>query len=246
MYSDVIVIIPSRLSSERLPRKPLAEIGDMTMIEHVATRVLASGIENVYVATDSDEIAKVISARNIKVIMTDSSCPTGTDRVYQAFQSLRENKNIKYIINIQGDMPFIDSVSIVKIIDELRKNRFDIITPVAKVGRDIADNLSNAKVVVGINNQALYFSRSLIPYGAEEYLYHVGIYGFKKEALTKFVNLTHSKYERVEKLEQLRALENGMTIGICYSDAVPISVDTEEDLAKARHYASINNNPGQV
>jgi 3-deoxy-manno-octulosonate cytidylyltransferase (CMP-KDO synthetase) len=240
MYQDVAVIIPSRLEATRLPGKPLAQIGDMTMIEHVITRIKNSGFENVYVATDSQGIADIAKSRGAIAIMTDKDCPTGTDRVYQAFLKLPGRATINYVINVQGDMPFVDGSSVREIVRALKTGNFDIITPVVKVGRDIADKPDNVKVVADQNNRAMYFSRSLIPHDGEVFLYHVGIYGFTKDAITKFVNLKPSEYEKAEKLEQLRALENGLTIGICYSTEVPISVDTELDLANARKYINVS------
>jgi 3-deoxy-manno-octulosonate cytidylyltransferase (CMP-KDO synthetase) len=141
-------------------------------------------------------------------------------------------------------MPFIDESIIPKIIEGLKTGRFDIMTSVVKVGKDIAGSSSNVKVVIDKNNKALYFSRSLVPSGASEFLYHVGIYGFKAPLLEKFVLLEQSENEKSENLEQLRALDNGMTIGVCYSNEIPISVDTKEDLAKARDF--IAKNPGYL
>ncbi len=141
-------------------------------------------------------------------------------------------------------MPFIDEAIIPKIIEGLKTGRFDIMTSVVKVGKDIAGSPSNVKVVIDKNNKALYFSRSLVPSGASEFLYHVGIYGFKAPLLEKFVLLEQSENEKSENLEQLRALDNGMTIGVCYSNEIPISVDTKEDLAKARDF--VVKNPGYL
>ena len=168
--------------------------------------------------------------------MTDKDCPTGSDRVFQAFQTIPDNDRIKYIINIQGDMPFVDLDSVDKIINMLKTEEFDIVTAGVKVGIDIARHESNVKIVIDKNNKALYFSRSMIPHNALEFIYHVGIYGFKSHALEKFIKLEQSEYERIENLEQLRALENGMSIGVCLSDQIPISVDTPEDLEKANLY----------
>jgi 3-deoxy-manno-octulosonate cytidylyltransferase (CMP-KDO synthetase) len=171
-------------------------------------------------------------------IMTDPDCPTGSDRVFEALQTMPEGKKIKYIINVQGDMPFIKPSVVSDIINGLKSGVAEIMTAVAKVGEDVAASSSNVKVVVGKSNLAMYFSRSMIPHGAKEFLYHVGIYGFTREALEKFVNLPQSECEKLEKLEQLRALENGMKIGVVFSDEIPISVDTPEDLEKARKYAN--------
>jgi len=120
----------------------------------------------------------------------------------------------------------------------LKTGEYDIVTSGVKIGRDIAQSESNVKVVVDKQGRALYFSRSMIPHGGEEFLYHVGIYGFKSQALEKFIKLEQSNYEICEKLEQLRALENGMKIGVCVSDEIPLSVDTKDDLEKANLYYS--------
>jgi 3-deoxy-manno-octulosonate cytidylyltransferase (CMP-KDO synthetase) len=235
-YSDVAVIIPARKGSTRLPAKPLKIIGNKTMIEHVVGSIYGAGFENVYVATDTDEIADKVLAAGIKVIMTPEDCPTGTDRVHLAFNSLKNCYDIKYVVNVQGDMPFMKSKIVVDIIDTMKKSDYDIVTAAVKIGKEIAVNESNVKVVVDKHMRAMYFSRYPVPHGAEEFLYHVGVYGFKAESLTRFVELPQTSYELAEKLEQLRAMQHGMSIGICYSDEIPISVDTEEDLAKARSY----------
>ena len=241
MHSDVAIIIPSRIGSTRLPRKPLAKIGEFTLIEHVVHNLKGIAGNNLYVATDSEEIAELVKAAGAIPIMTDENCPTGSDRVFQAFQKIPGRDKINYILNIQGDMPFIGTSVIMKIIDGLKEGVGEIMTSVVKVGQDVAEISSNVKVVIGNTNQAMYFSRSLVPHGASEFLYHVGIYGFKREALEKFVNLPQGECEKIEKLEQLRALEFGMKIGVCLSDEIPISVDTPEDLEKAnKHYATLN------
>lgn len=245
MHSDVVIIIPSRIGSERLAQKPLATIGNIAMIEHVVNQIQKTGLENVYVATDSSLIADTVSAFGAKYIMTKAECASGTDRVYEAFRTLSDD-NIRYVINVQGDMPFVDPKAILEVIKYLKSSEYGIITPVTKVALDAAEGSSNVKVVVARASEdskldkALYFSRSLIPYGADEFLYHVGIYGFSKNTLAKFVNLPHSNLEKTEKLEQLRALENNIDIGVCYVDNIPISVDTIEDLNKAIDF--YNNN----
>ena len=235
-HSDVAFIIPSRIGSTRLPNKALAAIGGKSMIEHVIARINAGSVNNLYVATDSEKIVEKVKTTGGIAIMTSEDCLTGSDRVYEAFKKIPNNDKIKYIINVQGDMPFVDYRVLKQIIDKLKNSDFDIVTPVVMVDSDIASKSSNVKVVVDINDKALYFSRSVIPHGAEEFLYHVGIYGYRTEALEKFVKLKETQYESVEKLEQLRALENGMRIGIVLSNEIPISVDTYEDLEKARKY----------
>lgn len=236
MQHEVAIIIPSRIGATRLPNKPLVKIGNLSLIEHVISRIMPIAKNNLYIATDCFEIASAIKSSGAITIMTDESCPSGSDRVFQALKKIPKSDQIKYIINVQGDMPFIDSQLINTIIEKLKCDNNDIITPVARVSMDVAKSPSNVKVVADKFGNAMYFSRSLVPYGAMEFLYHVGIYGFKRDALEKFVNLDHGKCEKLEKLEQLRALEHGMKIGICFADEVPVSVDTPDDLAKARHY----------
>jgi 3-deoxy-manno-octulosonate cytidylyltransferase (CMP-KDO synthetase) len=236
MYSDVALIIPSRIGSTRLPRKALAKIGEFSLIEHVIRGLKEVAGNNLYVATDSEEIAVLAELSGAIAIMTDEDCATGSDRVFQAFQKIPGHDKIKYIINIQGDMPFVKASIVNKIIDGLKNGIGDIVTPVVKVGEDIAMSSSNVKVAMNKLGQAMYFSRSLIPHGASEFLYHVGIYGFSRDALEKFVNLPQGECEKLEKLEQLRALEYGMKIGVCLSDDIPISIDTPDDLEKAKEY----------
>jgi len=236
MHGDVAFIIPARLGSTRLPCKALAKIGNKTMIEHVVSRLKGSTGDNLYVATDSEVIAACVEKAGAIAIMTDEACQSGSDRVFEAFKKLPNRDKIKYIVNVQGDMPFVRAEVVEDVVTMLKTGEYEIVTPVVKVGRDIAENASNVKVVADANNRALYFSRSVIPDGADEFLYHVGIYGYKKEALEKFIKMEQGNYERSEKLEQLRALEAGMSIGVCLSQEVPISVDTQDDLIKAQAY----------
>ena len=240
MYSDVAIVIPSRIGSSRLKRKALAKIGNKTLIEHVLASVKLVMQENIYVATDSEEIAKLVQNAGAIAIMTSPGCPTGSDRVFQALKKIPQAKQLKYVINVQGDTPFIKPDVIEHIITRLKDNDCDIVTPVVKVDQVVANNPSNVKVVVDINWKAMYFSRSLIPHGGHEFLYHLGIYGFHVEALEKFVQLDHSNYEKCEQLEQLRALDHGMEIGVCMVDEIPISVDTASDLQKAIEYYHSN------
>lgn len=239
-HDNVAIFIPSREGSQRLPQKPLKQIGNATMIERVLSRVKETGLKHIYVATDSEKIAEVVRACGGKYIMTNPALNSGTERVMAAFELMPEGESIDYVINVQGDMPFVDPATILNVIDSLKNSKYQIMTPVTKVTQEIADGASNVKVVVDKNDRALYFSRSMIPHYASEFLYHVGIYGFTKESLQRFVNLPISYLEESEKLEQLRALENGIEIGVCYSDNVPISVDTEEDLAKAIAFYNSN------
>ena len=203
---DVALIIPARIGSTRLKNKLLLKIGNVSLIEHVMRRAIDTGLKNIYVATDAEVIADIATKLDIQIIMTDHNCPSGTDRVYQAFKYIHDdNKQIHYVVNLQGDMPFIKPKTIMSIIDVLKNSDFDIVTPVVKVEKETAMHHSNVKVVIDQNNRALYFSRSVIPYGAKEFLYHVGIYGFTANALKRFISLPQTEYEHAEQLEQLRA-----------------------------------------
>jgi 3-deoxy-manno-octulosonate cytidylyltransferase (CMP-KDO synthetase) len=236
MQKKTLVIIPSRIGSTRLAKKALVKIGDKTMVEHVALQVITSKLDNIYVATDDKEISDVLNQHGINSIMTDSNCHSGTDRVYAAWQRLPNKGDFEYLINVQGDMPFIEPSIISTVANCLWKSKCDIVTPVAKVELKDALSDSNVKVVSTLDNRALYFSRSLIPNGATEFLYHVGVYGYKAASLEKLVKLPVSYLEKTERLEQLRALENGMSIEICEVDTIPTSIDTADDLQKALAY----------
>lgn len=235
-YKDTVIIIPARLGSTRLKNKALELIGDKTMIEHTYLRALELGLEHLYIATDALEIVDVVTKAGGKAIMTDTNLESGTDRVFQALQTVHNKNEIKYVINLQGDLPFVDSSIIADIISKLKNSEADIVTAVSKIDYDTAIDESNVKVVISDKDHALYFSRQMIPYNAKDYWYHIGIYGYRAEALEKFVSLAPSYLEKTEKLEQLRALENNMKIDICYAKSIPISVDTEKDLEKARKF----------
>jgi 3-deoxy-manno-octulosonate cytidylyltransferase (CMP-KDO synthetase) len=208
------------------------------MIEHVIHSLDDSSLGSIFVATDDQEIFDTIKKTNAIPIMTDPECPTGSERVRQALDKIPGHEKIKYIINVQGDMPFVKASVIQDIINALKAGRAEMMTAVVKIDDSVASSDSNVKVVVDRSNLAMYFSRSMIPHGAKEFLYHVGIYGFTRETLEKFVSLPQSECEKIEKLEQLRALENGIKIGVVFSNEIPISVDTPEDLEKARQYLS--------
>lgn len=236
MNSDAVVIIPARISSRRLERKMLQMIGSKTMIEHVLFRINRIKVCRVFVATDSEEIFLLVNKVGGVAIMTEKNCLTGTDRVHEALKKIPNYKRIKYIVSVQADMPFIDESIVLQIIRGLKNNKADMMTAVVTVSKKIADSESNVKVVIDKNNNALYFSRSLIPNGSSNFLYHLGIYGFRLDALERFVSLEQSRNEKTESLEQLRALDNGISIGVCHSKEIPISVDTEKDLELARQF----------
>ncbi len=235
---NTVIIIPARLGSTRLHNKPLQKIGEYTLIEHTYLSVKKVKLDNIYVATDSNLIAEVIEKHGGNVLLTSESCPSGTDRVYESLFKIPNFDTIKYIINIQGDLPFISPKIIQKIIDYIKMKNFDIVTPIVKINYEIAKESRLVKVVFNRStNKAIYFSRQCIPYNASEFWGHIGIYGFTQQSLKKFANLPESILEKTEKLEQLRAIENNINIGVCcVEEEFPLSVDTQEDLEIARNF----------
>ncbi len=232
MTSNTAIIIPSRLGATRLPEKPLKMIGNMTMIEHVTMRALESNSGDVFVATDSELIAEKVRKAGGTPVMILEDVPTGTDRVWEAVKKIDPTKKFKYIVNLQGDLPLVNPDIIKKLVNMLHNSNADIVTPVIKEASEQPNNPGNVKAIMGLQNQALYFSRQHIPSNSDWYWYHIGIYGFKRDSLERFVNLPQSHTELMEKLEQLRALENGMTIDLCVVDENAVSVDTQDDLDK--------------
>lgn len=231
-----IVVIPARYASARLPGKPLRKIKGVPMILRVAERCLNSRADRVVVATDSEEILKVCEGiEGLESTMSSPDLQSGTDRVAVVARFALDD----IIINVQGDEPFIDPALINALIDDLEQNKDVMMNTAACRFADEDPSDTNAvKVVMDKNGKALYFSRALIPHdrdgeGNVEYYKHIGIYGYRREWLLKFASLPQSELEKTEKLEQLRALDNGVSIKVIKTDYRPVSVDTEEDLKKA-------------
>ncbi|MBU6140259.1 MAG: 3-deoxy-manno-octulosonate cytidylyltransferase [Proteobacteria bacterium] len=229
MNQKILIIIPARLASTRLPNKPLADILGKTMIQRVYEQAVAADLGDVLIACDGEEIAEVAKKFGAKFVITDPNLPSGTDRVYAAWQAL--NKDFEVIVNLQGDLPNIDP-SVIRAAAEAALNRdCDFATVASKITNpDEITNPNVVKIARAENGRALYFSRSAIPHGEGNFLHHIGIYAYKKSALQKFVKLAPSALEKRESLEQLRALENDMKIIVEIVDAHPLSVDTPEDL----------------
>ncbi len=233
------IIIPSRLEAVRLPNKPLELINNKEMILHVYDAAIKTNLGDVYVATPDQKIINLIKDNGGKAIKTSLSHQTGTDRVYEVFKNqLKSEPNI--VINLQGDMPNIDPKDIANLISYMYERKCDIGTLASSFSSDkeIAD-INNVKVAVNdplTNNQfdqAIDFFRK--DEKKYEYFYHhVGIYAFTNKALVRYVSLNRSKLELERKLEQLRALENSMTIHVGYINSSPLSVDTKNDLIEVR------------
>ncbi len=237
---SAIVVIPARMASTRLPGKPLADIAGVPMIVRVWRQAVAANVGPVLVAAAEREIVSAIAGAGGTAHLTDPDLPSGSDRVFAAVEKFDPEQNHDVVVNLQGDLPALDPECMRAVVDALAATGADIATLAAEID-DIADydNPSVVKPVVvwditGERGRALYFSRARIPAGDGPLFHHIGIYAFRRSALARFVKLAPSPLERREKLEQLRALEAGMTIAVARVDAVPLSVDTPADLEKAR------------
>ncbi|MGC5747815.1 3-deoxy-manno-octulosonate cytidylyltransferase [Gluconobacter sp. NFX36] len=235
-----IIIIPSRLASTRLPRKPLADIGGLPMIVRVAKRALEAKIGTVVVAAGDQDILDAISGlEGVQGVLTDSSLASGSDRVHAALQQVDSAGEHDVVINLQGDLPLIEPASLAAVLEPLKQDSFDIGTLAAPVQSEWERNAEQVvKIACDFGERsvarALYFSRLPIPWGAGPHWHHVGVYAWRREALERFVSLQPSALERRESLEQLRALEAGMTIGCARIEHAPQGVDTPEDLERVR------------
>lgn len=232
-----VAFIPARFSSTRLPGKPLKDIKGRTMIERVYERVRkAKTIAEVTVATDDERILRAVLGFGGKAVLTSRDCRTGTERVAEAAKDVRAD----IVVNVQGDEPLIEPSIIDDCVRAFNDRQTSISTPVVAIkDRAELEDPNVVKVVTDLNGFAMYFSRSPIPHlGSGGFAYkHIGLYAFRKEALLKLVTLPESPLERAEGLEQLRALENGFKIKAVLTTYNPISVDTPEDLERARKTA---------
>lgn len=235
-----VIVIPARMASTRLPGKPLADICGLPMIVRVWRQAMAAKLGPVVVAVAEREIADAIEKAGGIAVMTDADLPSGSDRVFQALEKFDETHKHDVVVNLQGDLPALDPDSIRAVADALAATGADIGTLAAEI-EDPADgdnpNATKAVVtwdVTGKRGRALYFTRARAPYGDGPLYFHIGIYAYTRDALSRFVKLPPSALEKREKLEQLRALEAGMSIAVARVDSVPLSVDTPADLEKAR------------
>ena len=235
-----VIVIPARMASTRLPGKPLADICGLPMIVRVWRQAMAAKLGPVVVAVAEREIADAIEKAGGIAVMTDADLPSGSDRVFQALEKFDETHKHDVVVNLQGDLPALDPDSIRAVADALAATGADIGTLAAEI-EDPADgdNANATKAVVtwdvtGKRGRALYFTRARAPYGDGPLYFHIGIYAYTRDALSRFVKLPPSALEKREKLEQLRALEAGMSIAVARVDSVPLSVDTPADLEKAR------------
>ncbi len=238
-----IILIPARMAATRLPGKPLADIGGLPMIVRVLRQAQAADAGPVAVAAGDPEIVEAVRAAGGRAVLTDPELPSGSDRILAALAELDPDVRHDVVINLQGDMPFVAPEVLAACADLLaREPACDISTVVASEA-SIADR-SNPDVVKAVlalqadgrSGRALYFTRSTL-YGDAPIWRHVGIYGYRRAALSVFNAAPPSPLERREKLEQLRAMELGLSIWAAVAEDAPISVDNPSDLDRAREYA---------
>jgi 3-deoxy-manno-octulosonate cytidylyltransferase (CMP-KDO synthetase) len=239
-----VLLIPARMASTRLPNKPLAEIAGVPMIVRVWARAVAAGLGPVVVAAGEPEIVAAVQKAGGQAVLTDPDLPSGSDRIWAALRAADPKSEHDVVINLQGDLPALDPEQIRTVAEALRKSGADIATLAAPIDNE-ADEINPAvvKAVVAWDaderlGRALYFTRAPAPAGEGVLYHHVGIYAYAREALESFVALPPSPLEEREKLEQLRALEAGMSIAVARVDEAPLSVDTPADLERARKLLS--------
>ena len=237
--ATALVLIPARMASTRLPGKPLADIAGAPMIMHVWRRAVAAGIGPVAVATDSPEIAAAIAAAGGRAVMTRADHLSGSDRIFEAMGKAGPDGDAEIIVNVQGDLPTIAPRDIRAVLGPLDDPEVAIATLAAEIKTPGEHTNPNVVKVVGSRIgpnrlRALYFTRATAPHGDGPRYHHIGLYAYRRAALARFVALPPSPLERRERLEQLRALEAGMRIDVAIVDAVPLGVDTPEDLDAAR------------
>jgi 3-deoxy-manno-octulosonate cytidylyltransferase (CMP-KDO synthetase) len=235
-----LIVIPARLKATRLPDKPLAMIGEAPMIIHVWRRAVAANAGPVIVAAGDREIADVVKAAGGYAILTDPGLASGSDRVHAAAEIHDPQGKFDVVVNVQGDLPTLEPKLVAASVTPLADPAIDIATVVAKI--TLAEELQDPAVVKAATSfapgatvgPALYFSRNLIPSGPGDHYHHIGIYAFRRAALRRFVTLKPTLLELRERLEQLRAIENGMRMAAALVDTIPLGVDTPADLERAR------------
>ncbi|HQT46676.1 MAG TPA: 3-deoxy-manno-octulosonate cytidylyltransferase [Acidocella sp.] len=235
-----IILIPARLGSTRLPNKVLADIAGLPMIVHVLRRAQEAGLGPVAVACGEGKIADAVRAAGGRAVLTDPALPSGSDRIFAALNEIDPKQQHDIVINLQGDLPSIDPAYLSAVLAPLAEPGYDIATLVAPItSAEEALAPSIVKCVCAFEDgqqtaRALYFSRNPVPGGEGPLWHHIGIYAYRRAALARFVAAPPSALELREKLEQLRALEIGMTIAAARVPGAPFGVDTPADLEHAR------------
>lgn len=227
------------MAARRLPRKPLADIHGEPMIVHVWRRAQEADLGRVVVATDDQEIAAVVRSAGGETAMTGADHINGTSRINEALAIVDPDKTVDIIVNLQGDLPTIEAETVRAVLRPLADPTVDIATIATEITREEEKTEPSVVKLVGTPIgerlfRALYFTRATAPYGDGPIYHHIGLYAFRRAALTRYVGLPPSPLESRERLEQLRALEAGMRIDVALVDAVPLGVDTPADLDRAR------------
>ena len=235
----ILVLIPARMAATRLPGKPMLDIAGLPMIVHVLRRAEAANIGRVAVATDTPEIADAVRAHGGEAVMTRADHPSGSDRIYEAMQTIDPQGKAEIVVNLQGDFPTISVDNIRDVLPPLADPAVDISTLASEIHTEEEDRAPSVVKAVGSaigprRLRALYFTRATAPWGDGPRYHHIGLYAYRRAALERFVQLPPSPLEQQEKLEQLRALEAGMRIDFTIVDTVPRGVDTPADLETAR------------
>ncbi|MBB4304524.1 3-deoxy-manno-octulosonate cytidylyltransferase (CMP-KDO synthetase) [Rhodobium orientis] len=239
MSASALVLVPARMSSTRLPGKPLAEIAGQPMIVQVWRRAMEAEIGPVVVACDDARIAEAVAAAGGEAVLTDPAHQSGSDRIFEAIGKVDPDGRHSVIVNVQGDLPTIEPEAIRACFQPLETPEVDIATLATEI--TVAEERTNPNVVKMVGTEvapgrmrALYFTRATAPHGNGPLYHHIGLYTYRRAALERFVSLPQSTLEKREKLEQLRALEDGMRIDVALVDTVPLGVDTPADLERAR------------
>jgi 3-deoxy-manno-octulosonate cytidylyltransferase (CMP-KDO synthetase) len=239
MTSDVVILIPARMASVRLPGKPLADIGGQPMIVRVMRRAQEADVGEVVIATDSREIADAVTAAGGRAVMTRHDHTVGSERIFEALGHIDPDGRARIAINVQGDFPTLRGADIRATLDLLADPAVDIGTLAMEITEEAERTDPNtvkavcSEVAEG-RFRALYFTRATAPTGEGPLYHHVGIYAYRRAALARFIALPPSGLEKRERLEQLRALEAGMRIDVALTRNVIFGVDTPEHLEKAR------------
>lgn len=239
--TNPLVLIPARLASMRLPNKPLADIHGAPMIVHVWRRAMEAELGPVVVAAGEPEIVEAVIAAGGRAVLTRPDHPSGSDRIHEALLKIDPDGRHDAIVNVQGDLPTVARETIRASLLPLETASVDIATLAVEITREEEKTNPNVvKAVVSMRDakrrigRALYFTRATAPTGDGPLYHHIGLYTYRRAALTRFVALPPAPLERRERLEQLRALEADMRIDVAVVDAVPLGVDTPADLERAR------------
>jgi 3-deoxy-manno-octulosonate cytidylyltransferase (CMP-KDO synthetase) len=236
----VLIVIPARMEAARLPGKPMALIGGEPMIVHVWRQAHAAECGRVVVATDAEEIANAVRSAGGEAVMTRRDHASGSDRVFEAINKVDPEGDAEFIVNVQGDLPTLEPRLINACLAPFEQPGPNIATLAAEIREVSERDNPNVVKVVGTPSEtpnvlkALYFTRATAPFGDGPLYHHIGIYAYRRPALEKFVALKPSPLEQRERLEQLRALEDGMRIDVSIVDTIPLGVDTPADLERAR------------